>query len=203
MATTTPVLEGHTLKDPSEYTESVSYRGASVELADGTIKWDIVTSNSTTGVITNVVLNNPIEITDAGHGRSDNDIVRITGVVGTTELNGFTFVVDQISSSQFNLVGIDGTSGYSGYTSDGLWTLINDDKRTFSLQWRSLTTVQKNLLETAWAALRNSYNASNFTAPSGTTYTVTRAPGQEQLSFDTFISGGDLFWTTSVQLREA
>lgn len=71
-----------------------------------------------TATITNVTLNNPIKIT-ATNRYVNGQSITISEVVGTTELNGNTYTVANVSSADYELSGIDGTSGFSGYTSDG------------------------------------------------------------------------------------
>ncbi|KKN74771.1 hypothetical protein LCGC14_0386640 [marine sediment metagenome] len=49
MATTTPVLEAQTLAEPhwqDGYIEEILYRGASVEMADGSVKYDLVSATA-------------------------------------------------------------------------------------------------------------------------------------------------------------
>lgn len=61
---------------------------------------------------------NPCVVTSAGHGRSDADVVRITSVVGMTELNDGVFVVKTVDANSYKLLGVD-SSGYTTYVSGG------------------------------------------------------------------------------------
>lgn len=61
----------------------------------------------------------PVVLTTATHSYSNGDEVFISGVVGMTELNGKFFVIDNVTATTFELVGIDGTS-YGAYSSGGL-----------------------------------------------------------------------------------
>lgn len=61
----------------------------------------------------------PVVITATAHGFEDGDTVKITGVVGMTELNGEQFTVANKTANTFELSGIDG-SGYTAYVSGGL-----------------------------------------------------------------------------------
>ena len=125
MATTTPVLGGQTLKDPAVdggYKEEIIYRGASVTMADGSIKFDLVQATA---------------------------------------------------------------------------------KHEFTLKWTAMTSAQKTTLETAFATIKTSYSNNNFTAPTGTQYTVTRHDSQGTLKWDSdIIAGNTLRWGTSLKLRE-
>lgn len=61
---------------------------------------------------------NPAVVSATGHGLSDGDVVKITEVVGMTELNGKSFIVNVLSSSTFELLDTD-SSGYTAYSSGG------------------------------------------------------------------------------------
>lgn len=69
--------------------------------------------------ITAITLNNPIRITAATHGYTSGQEVLLSGISGTTELNDRRFVISVADANNFDLVGIDGTSGYTAYTSGG------------------------------------------------------------------------------------
>lgn len=68
--------------------------------------------------ITNLGQSNPIEVTAAGHGKSNGDVVFIAGVIGMTEVNNRTFTVANKTTDTFELSGTDGT-GYTAYSSGG------------------------------------------------------------------------------------
>jgi Flp pilus assembly protein TadG len=66
----------------------------------------------------------PIVITANGHGFANGDTVMITGVSGMTQINGVAYKVAGVTTNTFQLqtpagVNIDGTSGYSTYSSGG------------------------------------------------------------------------------------
>ena len=124
MAPTQPVLASNNLPHPAPdgYRETVEFRGASTEMADGTVVYDLVNSTA---------------------------------------------------------------------------------KHVFILKWQNLTTTQRGTVETAWAAIKSSYSASNYTAPTGTSYTVTRDPGQRTLDWQAqIVAGGTLRWSGELRLRE-
>jgi hypothetical protein len=84
-----------------------------------------------TGSITGATNAEPVVIESEGHGLSSGNQVRITDVVGMTELNSTTFTITVLTDDTFSLHDsngndIDGT-GYSTYTSDGAWTRIYEE----------------------------------------------------------------------------
>lgn len=72
--------------------------------------------NGTSKSIIAISLANPIRITSAAHGLSDGDKIRLTGILGTTELNDQVFTVDDPTTNDFALrdetdsFAIDGTA---------------------------------------------------------------------------------------------
>jgi len=78
-------------------------------------------------VISGISLADPIVITTTGsHNLTDGELVTIEDVQGTTELNGNNYYVDVLTTSTFALYSdnaltttIDGTSGFTAYTSSG------------------------------------------------------------------------------------
>ena len=83
-------------------------------------------ATSPSKAITAITKANPAVVTSAGHGLVDGDVVHITGVLGMTEVNGTSFIVNSLSSSTFELVDTNST-GYGTYVSGGLF-----DVATFS-----------------------------------------------------------------------
>lgn len=117
---TQPVLGGTTMAHPSTYEESYGYRGAAVEMANGSIAWDLVTTTA---------------------------------------------------------------------------------KRVFTLGWKNISTTARNTIHTAFDTVKTA--TQTFTAPTGSSYTVTRAPGQDELEWSAVADGqGNLRWSTTMQLRE-
>ena len=75
--------------------------------------------------ITGATQANPIVITSVGHPYQDGDLIKITSVVGMTQLNNKSYYVKYLSSNTFNLykdislaTTVD-SSGYTQYTSGG------------------------------------------------------------------------------------
>lgn len=87
-------------------------------------------SYSAIGAITGATAANPVVITDASHGLSDGDTIRITGVSGMIELNNRRFRVSNSTTNTFEIqdpetrADVDG-SNYTAYTSGGQWNLLN------------------------------------------------------------------------------
>lgn len=74
--------------------------------------------STTTDPITAITKANPAVVTETGHGRADGDVVTINGVVGMTEVNGGTFIIDVLTADTYALVGVDST-GYGAWVSGG------------------------------------------------------------------------------------
>jgi len=77
--------------------------------------------------ISAIALTNPMRITSSSvHGLANGASITIQDVTGTTELNGNSYFVSVISSTQFDLytdsartIPVDGTSGFTAYVSSG------------------------------------------------------------------------------------
>ena len=75
-------------------------------------------------------------------------------------------------------------------------------KRKFRLTWPALTDAQKTTVTSAFATVDDS--SASFTAPTGTTYTVTRDPDSPGVSFDMYmIGGGTVRWRCTMYLETA
>jgi len=83
-------------------------------------------AESPSRAITGITKANPAVVTSASHGLVDGDVVKITGVVGMTEVNDEVFVVNVLTSSTYQLVGANSTD-YTAYASGGRF-----DKGAFS-----------------------------------------------------------------------
>ena len=74
-------------------------------------------------VITGATAADPVVITATAHGFSDDDWVKITSVVGMTELNGNFYIVSNATANTFELTDTDGDDVdgllYTAYTSGG------------------------------------------------------------------------------------
>lgn len=77
--------------------------------------------------ISGISLANPLVITTTGsHGLIDGELITIEDITGTTQLNGNNYYVDVLSASTIALysdqslsTSINGTTGFSAYTSSG------------------------------------------------------------------------------------
>ena len=80
--------------------------------------------------ISSITLSNPIRVvTTTDHNLVDSDVVQFSSVGGTVELNGQSYYVERIDATTFDLYSdsaltstIDGTSGFTAYTSGGIIT---------------------------------------------------------------------------------
>jgi len=68
--------------------------------------------------ITGITNANPAVVHEPSHTRATGDVVRITGVVGMTEVNNGVFIIEKVDANYYNLVDVD-SSGYGAYTSGG------------------------------------------------------------------------------------
>lgn len=68
--------------------------------------------------ITSATNTQPIVITSTAHGRSNNDVVHITDVLGCSNANG-TFSITKVDANTFSL---NRSSSNAPYTSGGTWT---------------------------------------------------------------------------------
>jgi hypothetical protein len=80
--------------------------------------FSIPTAYATGKVITAITNASPPVVTSAGHLFTDYDVVKLSGIVGMTELNDKLCVVDVISADTFSLIGVDATN-YDAYASGG------------------------------------------------------------------------------------
>lgn len=80
-------------------------------------------SDSPPQAITGITLADPAVVTSTAHGYVDGDVVKITGVVGMTEVNEGVYVVDNADANTFELAGIDST-GYTPRTSGGVLSQV-------------------------------------------------------------------------------
>ncbi len=72
----------------------------------------------TTRNISGATRANPVTITSNGHGFTNGNRVRITSVVGMTQLNNNIYTVANATTNTFQLQGVNGSS-YSNYSSGG------------------------------------------------------------------------------------
>ena len=79
--------------------------------------------SQTTAAITAITQATPGVVTAPGHGRSNGDRVKITGVVGMTEVNDKIFTVAAVAGDDFSLTDNEGvnvaTGGFGAWVSGG------------------------------------------------------------------------------------
>ncbi len=74
----------------------------------------------------------PVRVNSAAHGFTNGQVVYLSGVVGTTEVNSLPFTVANAATNYFELSGING-SAYTAYVSGG--TISKFAQSTESLTW--------------------------------------------------------------------
>ena len=75
-------------------------------------------SDSPPQAITGITKANPAVVTSTDHGLVDGDVVQLDNIVGMTELNDEEFIVNVLTSSTFELLGVNSTD-YATYVSGG------------------------------------------------------------------------------------
>lgn len=78
----------------------------------------VSTAEAAPDTITAITAANPPVVTCGTHGISNGDLIRITGVVGMTQVNDRAFIAANVSSTTLELKGVDAT-GYTAYASGG------------------------------------------------------------------------------------
>lgn len=76
-------------------------------------------AGTTDVVITGITQANPAVVTSVAHGLTAGNLVTITGVVGMTEVNDRSFIINVLTDDTFELVGENSTA-YTAYASDGI-----------------------------------------------------------------------------------
>lgn len=71
--------------------------------------------------ISAITLANPVSIKIAAHGYTSGDIIRITSIIGTTQLNDRIFRITVTDADNFTLDNMDGTT-FTAYASGGVVT---------------------------------------------------------------------------------
>ena len=92
-------------------------KGQSLKFQGSTLA--VITSAAGTQVITAASKANPCVLTCTGHTFVKGDVVRISGVVGMTQLNGNDYVVSAVAVNTITLFGVDSTD-YGTYVSGGV-----------------------------------------------------------------------------------
>lgn len=74
--------------------------------------------STTTDPVSAITQASPAVVTETGHGRASGDVVRLTGILGMTDLNGTINVIQVLTANTYALLGVDST-GYAAYVSGG------------------------------------------------------------------------------------
>lgn len=102
-----------------------THNGQNCGVADlNGLMWEVspgITCVSGTRAITGITLSNPVDLLIVGHGRATGEIVMVTGIVGTTQLNDKLYKCTVVDADHITLDGVDG-SGMTAYTSGGTLT---------------------------------------------------------------------------------
>lgn len=76
-------------------------------------------------------------------------------------------------------------------------------KREFTLEWRAISNSEYSTIKTAFDAMLSTGGTSNFTAPTGSTYTVTPIANNPPLDAQYINTPGGVRWNVTLRLREA
>lgn len=123
---------------------AISAQGSTVEISG---------TGGAAKTISGVQLSNPCIVTATAHGLTKGDVVAIAGIVGTTQLNGNSYVVTHTTTNTITL-NVD-ASGFTAYTSGGTatpnaWTLISNVRSFSNLDGGSSSEIDvTNLSSTA------------------------------------------------------
>jgi uncharacterized protein (TIGR02217 family) len=108
---------------------------------------------------------NVVRINSAAHGFSNGDVVYLTGVVGTIEVNDLRFTVTAASANYFELSGIDG-SAYTAYTSGGTISKFPQPTDTLTFSSEFYVPVRFVADELAWHTVSRSGSELLIDGPS-------------------------------------
>jgi len=75
-------------------------------------------------------------------------------------------------------------------------------KREFTLEWRAVSDSDYTTIKTAFDALLSTGGSNNFTAPTGSTYTVTPTSNNPPLDARYINTPGGARWDVTMRLRE-
>ncbi|MFN7054834.1 ubiquitin-activating E1 FCCH domain-containing protein [Hyphomonas sp.] len=147
--------------------------------------------------ITGATRANPVTITSNGHGFSNGDRIRITGVSGMTQLNNKIYTVANVTTNTFRLQGVNGSS-YSNYSSGG--------QIRRCLNWNCEVTVTANnhgLNTNDFVVINNVSGMTQINNGNHATWQVTRQDannfmlqGSQGWNYGTYSSGGIAYCTT-------
>ena len=80
--------------------------------------------------------------------------------------------------------------------------ILHGAKRSFALKWTAISDGDWAYVRAAYDALLSTGGANNFTAPTGSLYTVTPDTNNPALEATAINTPGGLRWNVSMRLRE-
>lgn len=89
-----------------------------------TVTAPVFTTGSIIKTITGIAQADPAVVTATGHTFTSGNNVTLDSVVGMTEVNGNSYVINVLTANTFQLVGVDST-GFTPYVSGGTATKLN------------------------------------------------------------------------------
>lgn len=119
------------------------------------------------------------------------------GAISTVKLNGSTLPGPTTYKKDVEFVGGSTTLANGKVRRDLVRATA---ARKYALSWVALTTGEKGVLESAWAAAVA--GEVSFESPDGDNTTVT-APPDARISFEAYVSQGALLWKSAIELWEA
>lgn len=75
-------------------------------------------------------------------------------------------------------------------------------KREFTIEWVAISDSEYTTVKSAYDALLSTGGSNNFTAPTGSTYTVTPAANNPQLDARYINTPGGVRWSVTMKLRQ-
>lgn len=168
-----------------------------ITIATDSTSYGTYTSGGTANV-EGSTLQNPCNIRSVGHNISVGDVVNISGIAGTTQLNGNAYTVSAILSNDVFSIDVNATA-FTRYTSGG----------SASLYVRAITgATQANPCQLTVSGHGRATgsriyieNVSGMTQLNGKTFTITSTgtntltlDGVDSTAFSAFTSGGTISW---------
>lgn len=175
-----------------------------------------------TQTITDVSLTDPCSVEIVGHGYSNGDWVHLSGIGGTTELNGRYYIVTNASTDTFDLLDVNGNpvdaTAYTAFTSGGTAARVYEVANTYTeSQLREVQYSQNNdvvtlvhqdhpirelqrLSTTAWSLVDVVFDTT-MTPPTGVTAAATVGSGAKNYSYAVSAVAEDGVDESQVQLQ--
>jgi uncharacterized protein (TIGR02217 family) len=173
-------------------TEGLSAGNFSVDTTTGEITFVADTTKNVnanvTKTITGITQANPGNVTAVGHGFSTGDVIKITGVVGMTQVNNLYFTITVTGTDNFT-IGVN-TSAYTAYSSGGSAikygitqtnpVRVNSDAHGFTngqVVWIDNAAGMTEVNDLAFTVSNASTNYFELSGVNGTSYTTYTGSG--------------------------